>query len=69
MRWIFHLLIFFLFSFSYGVSVLNVKSWGGGVEYDMIKRSAKRTRNTFVFGSDFGHWFRVFDGTFECFDD
>ena len=30
---------------------------------------ATRTRDTFVFGSDFGHWFRAFDGTFEYFDE
>ena len=41
----------------------------GGVEYDMIQHIAARTRDAFVFGSDFGHWFRVFDGTFEYFDD
>ena len=35
----------------------------------MIYHIATRTRDAFVFGSDFGHWFRVFDGTFECFED
>ena len=33
-RWVFNFCLFFFFS--YGISVLNVKSWGGGVEYDMI---------------------------------
>ena len=42
---------------------------GGGVEYDMIQHIATRTTDAFVFGSDFVHWFRVFNGTFECFDD
>ena len=32
-RWVFNFCLFFYFS--YGISVLNVKSWGG-VEYDMI---------------------------------
>ena len=31
----------------------------GGVEYDMIQHIATRTRDAFVFGLDFGHWFRV----------
>ena len=35
----------------------------------MILHLATQTRDTFVFGSDFGNWFRVFDGTFEDFDD
>ena len=35
MRWIFNFCLF-LDSSSHGISVLNVKSWGGGVEYDMI---------------------------------
>ena len=30
---------------------------------------ATRTRYAFVFGSDFDHWFRVFDGTFGYSDD
>ena len=30
---------------------------------------ATRTRDALVVGSDFGHCFRVFDGTFEYFDD
>ena len=34
-----------------------------------MKYIATRTRYAFVFGPDFGHWFRVFDGTFEYFDD
>ena len=34
----------------------------------MIQHIATLTRDVFVFGSDFGHWFRVFDGTFEYFD-
>ena len=42
----------------------------GVVEYDMIQHIiATRTRDTFVFGSDFGPWFRVFDGIFGYFDD
>ena len=32
---------------------------GGGVEYDMIQHIATRTRGAFVFGLEFGHWFRV----------
>ena len=28
-----------------------------------VPQIATRTRNAFVFGSDFGHWFRVFDDT------
>ena len=35
----------------------------------MIQHIATRTRDVFVFGSDFGHWYRVFDGTFEYFDE
>ena len=35
----------------------------------MIQHIATRTRDAFVFGSDFGHWFRVSDGTFGYFDD
>ena len=42
---------------------------GGGVEYDMILHLVTRTRDTFVFGSDSGYWFRVFDGTFKYFHD
>ena len=34
MRWVFNLCLFL--NSSYGISVLNVRSWGGGVEYDMI---------------------------------
>ena len=34
MRWVFNFCLFL--DFSYGISVLNVKSWGGVVEYDMI---------------------------------
>ena len=34
MRWVFNFCLFFYFP--YGISVLNVKSWGGGGEYDMI---------------------------------
>ena len=58
-----------IWDFSYDISVLNVKSWGGGVEYDMISHMITQTRDAFVFGSDFGHWFRVCDGTFKYFDD
>ena len=53
---------------SHSISVLNVEPWGG-VEYDMIQHIAPRTRDAFVFGQDFGPWFRVFDGTFGYFDD
>ena len=42
---------------------------GGGVKYDMIQHIASRTRDAFVFGSDFGYWFRFFYGTFGYFDD
>ena len=35
----------------------------------MIQQIATRTRDAFVFGLDFVHWFRVFNGTFEYFDD
>ena len=49
------------------VSACLMSNPGGGVEYDMISHLATRTRDTFVFGSDFGHWSRVFDGTFEYF--
>ena len=43
---------------SHGISVLNVKSGGGGGDYDTIQHIAMRTRGEFVFGSDVGHWFR-----------
>ena len=39
------------------------------VEHDMVQHIATRTRDAFVFGLDFGHWFRVFNGTFGYFDD
>ena len=42
---------------------------GGAVEYHMIEHIATRTKDAFVFGSDFGHWFWGFDGTFEYFDE
>ena len=35
MRWVFNFCLFLDF-FSRGISVPNIKSWGGGVEYDMI---------------------------------
>ena len=35
MRWVFQLLPILDFS-SHGISVPNVKSWGGGVEYDFV---------------------------------
>ena len=38
-----------------------------GAAFEERVLSAVTVRYTFVFGSDFGHWFRVFDGTFEYF--
>ena len=35
----------------------------------MIQHIAIRSRDAFVFGSDFGHYFRGFDGTFGYFDE